>query len=109
MSKEEKLRVFAVLWSALVAFLILFFAQTTWGLLLAANFRNSPRAVPWSVVAMAVVLWLLWQYLGGRWWPPSTAVARKQDLRANRVSRRAFTDALLAGLLSMIALAGLWI
>jgi membrane protease YdiL (CAAX protease family) len=51
----------------------------------------------------------LWQYLGGRWWPPSTAMARKQDLRANRVSRRAFADALLAGLLSMIALAGLWI
>lgn len=100
---------FALLWSALVAFLILLIGQTTWGVLLAANFRNTPRAMPWSVVAMAVVLWLLWQYLGGRWWPHSTSQARKQDLRANPVSKTVFATAVLAGVLSMIALAGLWI
>jgi len=58
---------------------------------------------------MAVVLWLLWQYLGGRWWPRSTSEVRKLDLRANPVSGTAFAGALLAGVLALIALAGLWI
>ena len=109
MSKEEKRRVLAVLWSALVAFLILSVGQAIWGLLLTANFKNSPRTTPWSVAAMAVVLWLLWQYLGGRWWPRRTSEARKRDLRANGVSGTVLAEALLAGLTSVIALAGLWI
>jgi membrane protease YdiL (CAAX protease family) len=109
MSRQEKGRLPAVLWSALLAFLILFVGQTIWGFLLAANFKNSPRALPWSVVTMAVALWLFWQYLGGRWWPHSSAVARKQALRANPVSRIMFADALLAGMFAVIALAGLWI
>lgn len=109
MSKEEKRCILAVLWSALVAFLILFVGQTIWGLLLSANFKNSPRTAPWSVATMTVVLWLFWQYLGGRWWPRRTSEARKRDLRANGVSGTVFAEALLAGVLAVIALAGLWI
>jgi membrane protease YdiL (CAAX protease family) len=109
MTIQSRLGVSAVLWSAIIAFLILFVGQTIWGMLLAANFRNSTRAVPWSVAAMAVVLWLLWQYLGGRWWPRRTAESRKRNLRANPVSGAAFAGALLAGVLSLVALAGFWI
>lgn len=109
MSKEEKHRVLAILWSALVGFLILFVGQTIWGLLLSANFKNSPRTAPWSVAAMTVVLWLFWQYLGGRWWPRRTSEVRKRDLRANGVSGAVFGGALLAGVLSVIALSGFWI
>jgi membrane protease YdiL (CAAX protease family) len=102
-------KIAAVLWSALLAFLILLVGQTIWSVLLAINFKNSPTAAPWSAVAMAIVLWLLWQYLGGRWWPPGTAEARRRDLRANPVSRTAWGISLLAGLLSIVALAGYWI
>jgi membrane protease YdiL (CAAX protease family) len=99
----------AILWSAVLSFVILFVGQAIWGLLLTANFKNSPRAEPWSVAAMAVVLCLLWQYLGGKWLPHHTSAARKRYLRANPVSRPAFATALLAGVLSLFALAGYWI
>jgi membrane protease YdiL (CAAX protease family) len=109
MAMQQKRRFYAVLWSALIAFLILFVGQTIWGSLLAANFRSSPRAIPWSVAVMAVFLWLFWQYLGGHWPPRSTSESRKRALRANPVSGSVLIGALLAGLLSIIALAGLWI
>ena len=109
MAMQKKHRFYAVLWSALIGFLILLIGQTIWGGLLAANFKNSHRAVPWSVAAMAVVLWLFWQYLGGRWPPRSTSESRKRGLRANPVSGSVLMGALLAGVLSIIALAGLWI
>jgi membrane protease YdiL (CAAX protease family) len=109
MAMQKKLRFYAVLWSALIGFLILLVGQTIWGGLLAANFKSSPRAVPWSVAAMAVVLWLFWQYLGGRWPPRSTSESRKRALRADPVSGSVLMGALLAGVLSIIALAGLWI
>ena len=109
MAMQQKRRFHAVLWSALIAFFILVLGQTIWGSLLAANFRSSPRAVPWSVAVMAVVLWLLWQYLGGRWSPRSTSQSRKRALRANPVSGSVLLGSLLAGVLSIIALAGLWI
>ena len=53
--------------SAILAFLILLVGQSAWGLLLVLNFKTNPRAVPWSVAVMAVVLYLMWEYLGGRW------------------------------------------
>jgi membrane protease YdiL (CAAX protease family) len=109
MAMQQKRRFYAVLWSALVAFLILLVGQTIWASVLAVNFKSSPRTMPWSVPAMAVVLWLLWQYLGGHWSPRSTSESRKRALRANPVSASVLTGALLAGVLSIIALAGLWI
>ncbi len=78
-------------------------------MLLSANLKNSTKALPWSVAAMAIVLWLMWQYLGGRLWPRSTAERRALLLRANRVAPRTFAVALLAGLLALVALAGYWI
>ena len=37
-----------------------------WTALLIANVRTTP-AIPWAVLAMAIILSLLWQYLNGRW------------------------------------------
>jgi membrane protease YdiL (CAAX protease family) len=99
----------ALLWSAVVAFLILFVGQTIWGLLLAGNFKNSTRSAPWSVAVMAMVLWLFWQYLGGKWPPRSNSETRKRYLRANAVSRSEFALSFVAGVLAVIALAGYWI
>ena len=58
---------------------------------------------------MAIFLWLMWQYLGGRWAPRNTSEARRNSLRFCRISPRAFTWAVLAGALSIVALDGLWI
>jgi membrane protease YdiL (CAAX protease family) len=58
---------------------------------------------------MAIVLWLFWQYLDGKGWPHSTSETRHRYLRANRVPGSVFTWALVAGVLSIISLAGLWI
>jgi membrane protease YdiL (CAAX protease family) len=58
---------------------------------------------------MSLVLWLMWQYLGGKWWPHSTWEVRHRYLRAKLTSRQVFGWALLAGALSIVALAGYWI
>ena len=102
-------KIVATAWATLVAFTILFVGQAIWGGLLAANFRNSPQAPPWSVLPMAVVLWAIWTYLGGRWWPPQTSEARRRGLRANPVSATGFLLSFLAGALAIVALAGFWI
>ena len=70
------------------------------GPLLFANIKFWP-AVPWSVPLLAMYMWFFWQYLSGRWWPRSTADARKLGLRANPLSSRAWLWALTAGYLAM--------
>jgi membrane protease YdiL (CAAX protease family) len=83
-------------------------ASGLWAALLLVNLQISP-AVPWAVVAMAVLLWIMWQYANGRWWPSTTSRARRAHLRATRVSPRVFTMALAAGGCSIVALTGIWI
>jgi membrane protease YdiL (CAAX protease family) len=101
-------RATAVLWAAVLALLVTGVASFVWGGLLVANLTISP-AIPWAVVVMAAVLWLLWQYLGGRWWPRGTSVRRRALLRWKPVPRTVLGWALLAGALSLVALVGLWI
>ncbi|HEV2386107.1 MAG TPA: type II CAAX endopeptidase family protein [Candidatus Acidoferrales bacterium] len=101
-------RVLTVIWSAVLAFLILAFGSGCWALLLAANFK-SHAVFPWSVPVMALVLWLMWQYLGGSWWPRSNSDSRRRYRRTNPVSGQAFAWALLAGVLAVVALAAYWI
>ena len=79
-----------------------------WTTLLMLNIRDGGRW-PWSALAMAVVLGLAWLYFQGRGWPRTTAAARRRGLRANRIPRDFFVDALIAGGLSLIAIGGFWI
>src|SRR5215813_5674120 len=58
---------------------------------------------------MAVLLFALWTYLNGAWGPQRTADTRRRHLRARLVSRRVFVWALVAGLLAIVSLSGLWI
>lgn len=97
-----------VVWAAVLSLLILGFGQGVWGALLVANLKTNP-AIPWAVPVMATVLWLMWKYLGGSWWPRRTSQARRLYLRANRVPGRLLVWTLLAGALSIVALAGCWI
>jgi membrane protease YdiL (CAAX protease family) len=100
--------IIAVVWSGVLAFLILVVGQGVWGALLVGNLRTSP-AIPWCAPVMAIVLWLFWQYLDGKGWPHNTSEARHRYLRANWVPGSVLTWALVAGVLSIVSLAGLWI
>jgi len=93
---------------ALLALAITAVAGGVWSVLLVANLRGSP-AIPWSVPVMAILLWLMWIYLGGRGWPRSTSDARRRYLRANARPFRTYVWSLVAGVLSVVALAGYWI
>jgi membrane protease YdiL (CAAX protease family) len=92
----------ALAWSALLGFAITVFGA-------GHRYLASTPGMPWSVPVMAVVLWLMWQYLGGRWWPRSTSAARRFCLRAKPVPGSVFAWAQVAGGLSLVALAGYWI
>jgi membrane protease YdiL (CAAX protease family) len=100
--------ILAVARAAILAFLILAFNSGIWGALLISNLSTTP-AIPWAVPIMALFLWLMWQYLNGKWWPRSTSETRHQLLRARPVSGQVFAWALLTGVLSIVALTGYWI
>lgn len=79
-----------------------------WGAMVYANLGTTP-SLPWSLPAIVIVLWLMWQYLDGKGPPQSTAKRRKLLLRANPVSTRAFIWSAGAGIFAIGALAGVWI
>ncbi len=101
-------RIKAILWAVAVTSVITLLGAGIWSVLITANLRSTPQ-IPWAIPAMSAVLWLMWQYLSGRWWPRSTSEARHTYLRAKRVPGPLLTRALAAGMLSLIALVGLWI
>lgn len=101
-------RLLLIVGFALLAFVLTAVAGGVWTVLLGVNLATTP-AIPWSVVVMAALLWLLWRYLGGAGWPRRTSDARHRYLRARLVTGPVFRLAILAGLLAIISLAGLWI
>src|SRR6266702_2970608 len=101
-------RIPAAVWSGIFAFFLTVFAGGIWTLLLISNVATSP-AIPWSVVVMAFLLWLMWQYLGGKWGPRSTSQARRRYRRAKPISSQVFAWAVGAGVLAIVALVGYWI
>jgi membrane protease YdiL (CAAX protease family) len=90
-----------------LAFVVTAVVGGIWTALLTINLAKSP-AIPWAVAVMALLLWLLWRYLGGAGWPRGTAKARRHYLRARRAPGRVLLWAVGAGLLAIVALAGLW-
>jgi membrane protease YdiL (CAAX protease family) len=64
------------------------------------NMRTSP-SIPWMLVVTAGWLWFFWWYVSGHGWPRSTAEARRRDLRALSLSKRAWTWALISGALGI--------
>ena len=97
-----------LVWSGILILFLTLFIQGIWAGLLVANLKTSP-GVPWAIIVMALLLWSLWQYSNGKWWPRSTAEARHRNLRAKPLLSRVFGWAVLAGLLSIVSLAGFWI
>jgi membrane protease YdiL (CAAX protease family) len=101
-------RISAVVRFGILALVLTLLAGGVWSALLITNLVTSPT-IPWAIIVMALFLWLLWQYLDGKGWPQGTSEARHHYLRARPVSHQVFAWALLAGLLSIVALIGLWI
>src|SRR6476660_8806638 len=96
-----KSRGLRLLGSGVLAIALTTFASGLWAVLPLTNLKTSPT-IPWAVVVMALLLWLMWQYAGGRWWPRKTSHARRAYLRASPVSVRTFTWALAAGAFSLV-------
>jgi len=101
-------RFLSLLGTAVSALVLTTFVSGLWSGLVVVNLQRN-AIVPWSAAVMAVLLWVMWQYAGGRWWPSKTSHLRRAHLRANPVSRRVFTTAVAAGASSLTALTGIWI
>lgn len=101
-------RVLLVVRAAILGILIALVGQAIWSAILVVNLKTTP-SIPWSVAMMIVLLWIIWQYLGGRWWPSRTSDVRRLYLRATPVQREVFTWAILSGALSLVALSAYWI
>jgi membrane protease YdiL (CAAX protease family) len=102
------IRILRLVGFGLLSLLITAISGGVWTALLLTNLGSNP-ASPWSVAVMAILLWFMWSYLDGKGWPRSTSEARRRYLRANRTSTVVWGWSVLAGVLSVVALAGLWI
>jgi membrane protease YdiL (CAAX protease family) len=92
----------------LLALVIALFPGGVWTALLITNLRLSPN-IPWAVISMGIFLWAMWRYLGG-WGPPrANSDTRHRLLRATAIPAPVFGWAIVAGMLSLAALAGFWI
>lgn len=101
-------RILSAGWAAILGIFIALFGQGVWTALIVINLKTTP-AIPWAVAVMGVVLWIIFQYLGGRRRPQSTSDERRLRLRAKPLPGDVFAWALLAGGLSIVALAGWWL
>jgi membrane protease YdiL (CAAX protease family) len=101
-------RIPQVFWVGLLAFFLTVVAGGVWTSLLISNLSTTPT-LPWSAVVMGALLWLMWQYLGGRWGPQRTSEARRRSMRARRVSGPVWFWAVTAGMLAILSLSGVWI
>jgi membrane protease YdiL (CAAX protease family) len=100
--------IWTILRAGFLGILILVLGAGIWSALVVANLNTSP-AIPWSVLVMALVLVLMWRCLSGKGWPRGNSATRHDLLRANPVSATVFGWSVLAGCLSVVALAGFWI
>jgi len=92
----------------LLTLIIIAVVGAIWSALILGSLKTTP-SFPWCLPALLLILWLLWNYLGGKGWPQSTSEKRRHLRRANSVSRAAFGWTALTGALAITALAGIWI
>jgi membrane protease YdiL (CAAX protease family) len=88
--------------SALTGLAIAAAGAGPWTLLVSANSKHW-SSVPWAVPPTAVYLWFFWRYVRGSGWPRSTAQARREASRANRLADDVWGMALFAGVLGLVA------
>ncbi len=101
-------RVGAFALAAVISLAIVCYGQGLWQPLVIANIRYHPE-VPWAAPTMAILLAGLLLYLSGRGWPSNTSLARRRLFRWNTMPTPTFAFAVAAGVLGLVAFAGLWI
>jgi membrane protease YdiL (CAAX protease family) len=89
-----------------IGVLVLLAGNMPFNVLRVWNFQTGV-AVPWAVVPAALYLSAYWRFIGGRWGAPASAMKRRQNLRANPLSRRLWVASLAAGLVGFGALVAL--
>jgi membrane protease YdiL (CAAX protease family) len=94
-------------WTAAFAIVLTALVSGIWSALLLANLKISPT-IPWSALIMAPLLWALWAFLRGNGGPKRTRDARRRYLRAVSLPGSLYVWAVIAGLLAVVFLAGLW-
>ncbi len=93
--------------AALVALAITAVGQGLWGVMAMLNVKLSP-AIPWSALAMPVVLAAMVLFLAGRLGPRSGAEARRAMLPLEPVPAKAWLWSLIGGAAAVVAAAALW-
>jgi len=106
--KEQPFQTTTLIWLGVFALSLNLVIGGLWTILLITNIKTTPM-FPWAVLLTATILWLLWQYLNGRWTPAKTSGLRHYLMRANALPKKTFVWALIAGLFSIMSLAGFWI
>ena len=99
---------FTALWTAGFAVLLTALTSGIWSALLLTNLTLTPT-LPWAAGVMAGIVVATYTFLGGRWGGERTRPARRALLRATPVPPALFATLLIAGILSLVALSGLWI
>ncbi len=59
---------------------------------------------PWSIGAMAIVLWVYLRYVSGSWWPKATTESRRARFRVTKLPMRVWKWSLIAALLAAVLL-----
>ena len=91
-----------VLLRAIFAGLFVFIVLQTGSMLIfLANMSTTP-AIPWMLPVGLAYLWVVFQFFNGRWGAKSTAIARRESMRARRLGRREWVAALGAALPVML-------
>lgn len=89
-----------------IGVLVLLVGNVPFNVLRAWNFAAGVT-VPWAVLPAALYLFAYWRFIGGHWGVPASAAKRRENLRANPLSRRSWVASLSAGLLGFGALVAL--
>ena len=90
----------AILRGILVAELVVTIGTIPPSVAVILNLRTSP-SIPWMLVVTAAWLSFFWWYVTGHGRPRSTQEARRRDVRAPSLSKRAWIWALIAGTLGI--------
>jgi len=57
---------------------------------------------PWSILVMAIVLWIYVKYTSGSWWPQSTAEVRRRYFRATKLSNEKWLWSAVMALVTVV-------
>jgi len=85
----------------LAGFAVLLGVEVPTSRILAANLALYPL-VPWAPLLAALFLYLAWQYLNGRGWPPESSAARQRMLRSRTLPPTVWLWSLISGGLGLV-------